>query len=986
MDAITLTHPGSKMRLRPAAMVLVASALLLTVGWLLWPSGPAHAQASNDATLNGLTISYGGLSFDLGTTNHRVSVLPDADRVTVTPSASHAMATTTVNGADPATPVALDYGANTIKVVVTAEDQQTTKTYVITVTRPVYAGERVQIAASLDLWTKEENANDVKIIGLKLPAGVAISPAFQSGTYSYTLTVPAEMGQLSFTGFFASPRYIPTIGQNFGVLAVGTPAQLDPDTVTRIHEYVVANGERDFIPKTGATFTLDPGPSTTTVVMRVYKRQSGPPIPDIPGAYWALRSIPIHTGQGNYWKDYTLTVVRERPQQSPPQQSPPQRQGLNRTPTVAAPLSDVSDLEVEATREVSLSGVFDDADGDALTVNATSSDATVATVTVASDGSTLTLTGVSVGAVTIAVAADDGSDNDRAIDAFDVYVVKKYTSLIAQMYDWRNDPNGVNNPSHIERWDRALLAMGETVSPGSLTPMTAAEAEEMARKYQPSRWNPVVEALRELESATPQPVQQQQPQQSPPQQQRVNRAPTVASALADVSDLEVGATQEVSLSGVFSDADGDTLTINATSSDATITTASVSSDGSTLTVAGVGVGTTTITVTAQDAGGSHVSDAFEVSVVKKYTSLIAQMYEWRNGPEAQQYGKPHTDRWDRALLAFGETVADATITPMTADEAQALADQDWGVRWVHVAAALKDLESATPQPVQQQQPQQQPPQQQVNRAPTVSAAIADVTIVSESGTRTVSLSGVFADADNDALTISAGSSNEAVATVTVASDYSALTVSARARGTATITVTADDGRVGAVSDSFTVTVKAAPTVASAIADLSLELGGNHDISLSGVFDDADGDALTFSATSTDLDVANPLEFHGELTIIGALAGSATVTVTAQDSDGNSVSDEFDVTVAAPQQPTPTPTPTPEPTPTPTPEPTPTPTPTPEPETPEPSTLSDAAARYDANDDGRIDASEYRQALSDYNAGKITYAEMMEVILATFRGG
>ena len=371
----------------------------------------------------------------------------------------------------------------------------------------------------------------------------------------------------------------------------------------------------------------------------------------------------------------------------------------------------------------------------------------------------------------------------------------------------------------------------------------------------------------------------------------------------------------------------------------------------------------------------------------KYADLIAQMYGWRNGPEAQQYGKPHTDRWDRALLAFGETVADATITPMTAAEAQALADQDWGTRWVPVAAALRDLESAAPQPVQQQQPQQQPPQQQrVNRAPTVAAAISDTTIVSESGTRTVSLSGVFADADNDALTVNAASSNEAVATVSVASDYSGLTVAARSRGAATITVTASDGNGGTVSDSFTVTVKAAPTVASAIADLSLELGGNHDILLSGVFSDADGDALTFTATSSDPDVANALELHGALTIIGALAGSATVTVTAQDSDGNSVSDEFDVTVAAPQQPTPTPTPTPEPTPTPTPEPTPTPTPTPEPETPEPSTLSGAAARYDANGNGRIDASEYRQALSDYNAGKITYAEMLEVILATFRGG
>ena len=49
-----------------------------------------------------------------------------------------------------------------------------------------------------------------------------------------------------------------------------------------------------------------------------------------------------------------------------------------------------------------------------------------------------------------------------------------------------------------------------------------------------------------------------------------------------------------------------------------------------------------------------------------------------------------------------------------------------------------------------------PPPPTLNRAPTVSAAIADATIVSQSGTRQVSLSGVFDDADGDSLTVSAG--------------------------------------------------------------------------------------------------------------------------------------------------------------------------------------------------------------------------------------
>ena len=143
-------------------------------------------------------------------------------------------------------------------------------------------------------------------------------------------------------------------------------------------------------------------------------------------------------------------------------------------------------------------------------------------------------------------------------------------------------------------------------------------------------------------------------------------------------------------------------------------------------------GTATATVTIIDN-----DDAYE-----KYADLIARVEEWRNDPCCVHH-KPHTDRWDRVLLTFGETVADTTLEPMTAAEAQTYADWGW-TRWVEVTAALRELESggqdATP-----------------NNAPTVSTGLADATIVNESGTRTrFSLSGVFSDADNDALTYHGG--------------------------------------------------------------------------------------------------------------------------------------------------------------------------------------------------------------------------------------
>ena len=75
-------------------------------------------------------------------------------------------------------------------------------------------------------------------------------------------------------------------------------------------------------------------------------------------------------------------------------------------------------------------------------------------------------------------------------------------------------------------------------------------------------------------------------------------------------------------------------------------------DGTRLTLIAEAEGTATITVTAEDADSNTVSYAFEV--VEKYVALIAQMYQWRNDPD-WTHEKAHTDCWDRALPAFGET-------------------------------------------------------------------------------------------------------------------------------------------------------------------------------------------------------------------------------------------------------------------------------------------------------------------------------------------
>ena len=384
-----------------------------------------------------------------------------------------------------------------------------------------------------------------------------------------------------------------------------------------------------------------------------------------------------------------------------------------------------------------------------------------------------------------------------------------------------------------------------------------------------------------------------------------NLPAAVSSALADVALANESGTRQVSLSGVFTDPDGDDLTVTASSSDEDIATVSVSADHSTLTVSAKSEGAATVTVTASDGKGGEVSDAFTVTV--KAAPVVASPIADIGGLEAG----------DSRTVSLSGVFSDAdgdslTVTAASSDEAKATVSvaSDRSALMVSgvsegtatITVAARDADGNTVSDAFDVTVTAPP-----NNAPTVAGAIPDATIVNTSGTHEVALSGVFGDADGDSLTFKAASSSESVATVAVSSDT--LTVSAKSSGTATVTVTASDGKGGEVSDSFTVTVKAAPVLASAIADVSgLESGDSRVVSLSGVFTDADGDSLTVTAASSDNAKATVAVAADQsaLTVYGVAEGTATITVAAQDADGNTVNDAFDVMVAKAPEPEPEP--------------------------------------------------------------------------------
>ena len=172
-----------------------------------------------------------------------------------------------------------------------------------------------------------------------------------------------------------------------------------------------------------------------------------------------------------------------------------------------------------------------------------------------------------------------------------------------------------------------------------------------------------------------------------------------------------------------------------------------------------------------------------------------------------------------------------------------------------------------------------------NRAPVASGTIPAQTLT-EGQQATVNVASLFTDPDGDALSFTASTSNAGVAAATVSG--STVTITAVAAGTATITVTARDpgGLTAALSANVAVEpANRAPLAGSPIPPQTLTEGQQATVNVASLFTDPDGDALSFTASTSNAGVAAATVSGSTVTITAVAAGTATITVTARDPGG-----------------------------------------------------------------------------------------------------
>ena len=557
----------------------------------------------------------------------------------------------------------------------------------------------------------------------------------------------------------------------------------------------------------------------------------------------------------------------------------------NRAPEAVAMIADV-EVYVDSAVAVDVTAYFADPDEDELEYSASVLDTTLAAVAVS--GGTVTVTGVAAGSTTVTVTARD-PEGLTAEQSFAVTVpnrppeaagtiaprvVELNRSVSFDVSPYFTDPDGDDLTYSAASSSTARASVRVSGSVLVITGGRIGRATITVTAHDPDG----LTAEQSFEVRI----------------RRSNRAPRPAGTIPDQAAKEDGTTS-VDVSPYFADPDGDPLTYSAASSSASTATVSVS--GSTVSITGESQGTAIITVTARDVGGLTATQGFDVTVQEPNRApqpvgtIPDQTVSTGGGVQVNVSGyftDPDGDDLDYSATSTSTATAAVTVSGGTVT----VTGRSAGTATITVTARDPGGLTAT-------QRFEVTVTEVQNQAPEPVSTIPDETVQLDEEI-SVDVEPNFTDPDGDDLTYSAASSNNMIATVTVSG--STVVVKGQAEGDATITVTARDPGGLTATQSFEIKVEdlpnQAPVVIRRIVDVELTLDEYGSLPLTRIFQDPDGDPLSYTTMSTNDNVAYAEIKSDSLFLYPVAVGSASISVTATDPEGLFATDDFDVEVVA----------------------------------------------------------------------------------------
>ena len=323
-----------------------------------------------------------------------------------------------------------------------------------------------------------------------------------------------------------------------------------------------------------------------------------------------------------------------------------------------------------ASATVDLDDHFTDPDDDVVSYMAESSDASVASVSV--EGSTATITGVSAGTATVTftlrdeygqegsqevgVTVEEANQAPRATDSIPAQELMPDGEATLDLSGHFTDPDDDALTYEGETSDADVATVSIDGSNATITGVAAGTATITFTASDPEGLSAGQEAM-----------------------VTVNTPPMPEGTIDEIT-LRVDASTTLVVSGYFSDADGDALGYEATSSDDDVATASLAD--STVTINGHAAGTATLTITATDPRGASAMQ--EATVAVKTPPMPDSV------PPTHDMVVGNHVELDFSTFFTDEDGDELTYTAVTSDAAVATASVDGSVVTTTAAGEIDD--------------------------------------------------------------------------------------------------------------------------------------------------------------------------------------------------------------------------------------------------------------------------------------------------------
>ncbi len=407
----------------------------------------------------------------------------------------------------------------------------------------------------------------------------------------------------------------------------------------------------------------------------------------------------------------------------------------------------------------------------------------------------------------------------------------------------------------------------------------------------------------------------------------VNDPPIAVGEVPDRS-LSVQGTHTFSVGEYFSDEDiGDRLIVRAVSSNRSVATATVRGVDE-LTITGVAIGTSTITLTGSDNAGLTATQTFDVAVqmnqapvanAAAFTAALPTNQEMlvNQSFEVLLHGlftDPEGDTITVAVASSATNVVLATPTGTGENAVAVLLARALGSAEITFTAAdtagNETAETHTIEVVSELSSENQPPEVNQSALDAVLPARNELVL---GASLEMTLTDIFTDPDGDDMKFAVESSNADVVLATFATGNVSLFLFADAVGTATITITATDSSDASTSLELEFTVveegtteNQAPRLnqtafdAALPTDNTMQQRNYHEMDMSGLFTDPDGDELSFQVASSNMTVLRTSRLPGGSSafLIARAIGSSDLSITATDTSGNTATGTARIRVVA----------------------------------------------------------------------------------------